>query len=202
MYYYNRGLVRSRLNDLDQAIDSYEMAFKKLDEGATDYKFQCKFNLGICYRKKGLIQKSIDNLKTAVVLKGDKAAAHNNLALTLFENKQYEDALISYSKAISFEPSGVHYNNRGLTNYFYEKYDEAKDDFDKAIELDPSDPTIYFNRGNVYLNWNENLDYLAAHSDYDKALKIAPNNPKLWHAKGLAYQGQAESLFQQNHFYD
>jgi len=126
-------------------------------------------------------------LKTAVVLKGDKAAAHNNLALTLFENKQYEDALISYSKAISFEPSGVHYNNRGLTNYFYEKYDEAKDDFDKAIEFDPSDPTIYFNRGNVYLNWNENLDYLAAHSDYDKALKIAPNNPKLWHAKGLAY---------------
>ena len=202
MYYYNRGLVRSRLNDLDQAIESYEMAFKKLDEGATDYKFQAKFNLGICYRRKGLIQKSFDNLKTAVVLKGDKAAAHNNLALTLFENKQYEDALISYSKAISFEPSGVHYNNRGLTNYFYEKYDEAKDDFDKAIELDPSDPTIYFNRGNVYLNWNENLDYLAAHSDYDKALKIAPNNPKLWHAKGLAYQGQAESLFQQNHFYD
>ena len=192
MYYYNRGLVRSRLNDLDLAIESYHKAFKELDEGQTDYKFQSLFNLGICYRRKGQINKSIDNQKSAVAMKGDKAAAHNNLALSLFENKQYEEALIHYSKAISFEPTSVHFNNRGLTNYYFENYQDAKDDFDKAIEKDQTDPTIYFNRGNVYLNWKENQNYEEAHLDYDKALQIAPNNPKLWHAKGLAYQGQAE----------
>ena len=120
-------------------------------------------------------------------MKGDKAAAHNNLALSLFENKQYEEALIHYTKAISFEPTSVHFNNRGLTNYYFEKYEDAKDDFDKALERDVTDPTIYFNRGNVYLNWKENQNYEAAHLDYDKALQIAPNNPKLWHAKGLAF---------------
>ena len=156
MYYYNRGLVRSRLNDLDLAIESYHKAFMELDEGQTDYKFQSLFNLGICYRRKGQINTSIDNLKSAVAMKGDKAAAHNNLALSLFENKQYEEALIHYSKAISFEPTSVHFNNRGLTNYYFENYQDAKDDFDKAIEKDQTDPTIYFNRGNVYLNWKEN----------------------------------------------
>ena len=128
-------------------------------------------------------------MKAAVALKGDKASIHNNLALSLFEKKQYEEALIHYTKAISFEPSSVHYNNRGLTNYYFERYEEAKEDFDKALEKDPSDPTIYFNRGNVFLNWKPEHDYTAAHVDYDQALQIAPNNPKLWHGKGLAFQG-------------
>lgn len=110
--------------------------------------------------------------------------------------------MIHYTKAISFEPTSVHFNNRGLTNYYFEKYEDAKDDFDKALERDVTDPTIYFNRGNVYLNWKENQNYEAAHLDYDKALQIAPNNPKLWHAKGLAFQGQAEKLFQETHIYD
>jgi len=29
------------------------------------------------------------------------------------------------------------------------------EDFDRALEKDPNDATIYFNRGNVFLNWNE-----------------------------------------------
>ena len=126
--------------------------------------------MGICYRRKGLIDKSIESLKAAVALKGDKAAAHNNLALSLFEKKLYEEALIHYTKAISFEPTSVHYNNRGLTNYYSERYEEAKEDFDMALERDDSDPTIYFNRGNVYLNWRPEQNYHAAHQDYDKAL--------------------------------
>ena len=105
-----------------------------------------------------------------MALKGDKAAAHNNLALSLFEKKLYEEALIHYTKAISFEPISVHYNNRGLANYYFERHEEAKADFDKALEKDSSDPTIYFNRGNVFLNWKPEQDFQSAHQDYDRAL--------------------------------
>ena len=65
-----------------------------------------------------------------------------------------------------------------------------------AREKDPNDPTIYFNRGNVFLNWEPQPQFELAHKDYDTALSIAPNNSKLWHSKGLAYQGQAEFIFQ------
>lgn len=65
----------------------------------------------------------------------------------------FEDALLHYTKAIGLSETSVHYNNRGLAQYHNDKLEDAKGDFDKAIEKDPNDPTIYFNRGNVFLNW-------------------------------------------------
>jgi tetratricopeptide (TPR) repeat protein len=90
------------------------------------------------------------------------------------------------------EAASVHFNNRGLAYYHDGKLEEAKKDFDAAIDKDPRDPTIYFNRGNVFLNWTPVQKFEEAHKDYDFALEIAPTNAKLWHSKGLAYQGQAE----------
>jgi len=55
------------------------------------------------------------------------------------------------------------------------------------LEKDPNDATIYFNRGNVFLNWKEVPKFKEAHRDYDEAIKIAPDNPKLYHSKGLAF---------------
>jgi tetratricopeptide (TPR) repeat protein len=83
----------------------------------------------------------------------------------------------------------VHFNNRGLAFYHFDQLESAKNDFDTAIEKDPRDPTIYFNRGNVYLNWKPKQKFDEAHKDYDFALEIAPTNAKLWHSKGLAFQG-------------
>ena len=111
------------------------------------------------------------------------------MALSYFENEEFTEALEHYKKAIDADPSSVHYNNRGLANYHHDKQDEAKQDFDRAIEKDPNDATIYFNRGNVFLNWKDEPNFEAAHRDYDEAIKIAPDNPKLYHSKGLAFQG-------------
>lgn len=113
-------------------------------------------------------------MKEAATLKPEKASAQNNLALSYFENEEFEEALNHYGKAIQIEPSAVHYNNRGLAHYHSDQFEEAKSDFDKAIKKDPNDATIYFNRGNVYLNWKQTQMYDKAHEDYDHALSIAP----------------------------
>lgn len=125
-------------------------------------------------------------------MKNDRASVHNNLGLSYFEKGEFEEALVHYGKAIQIEKSSVHYNNRGLANYHINRLEEAKADFDMAIQKDPNDPTIYFNRGNVFLNWQPEQLFELAHNDYDTAISIAPNNAKLWHSKGLAFQGQAE----------
>jgi tetratricopeptide (TPR) repeat protein len=101
------------------------------------------------------LDQSIEKLKKAVEMKNDRPSVHNNLGLSYFEKGEFEEALLHYGKAINHDSSSaVHYNNRGLANYHINRLAEAKEDFDKAIELDPRDPTIIFNRGNVYLNWS------------------------------------------------
>ena len=67
-----------------------------------------------------MLEKSIADLKAACTLKPDKASAQNNLALSYFEHEEFEEALTAYNKAITIEPSAVHYNNRGLANYHFD----------------------------------------------------------------------------------
>lgn len=142
------------------------------------------------------MDKSIENLKEAVAKKNDKAHVHNNLGLSYFEIGDYPNAINSYSNAIKHDnaKSAVHFNNRGLANYHNNELDNAKIDFDEAIKRDPNDPTIVFNRGNVFLNWDKKDRFEKAHRDYDKAIELAPTNAKFWHAKGLAYESEAEEL--------
>lgn len=126
-------------------------------------------------------------------MKAEKPSCHNNLGLSYFERGDFENALIHYQKAISLEESAIHYSNRGLALYHINRLDEAKKDFDRAIELDPENPTIIFNRGNVFLNC-EPRNFEKAHEDYNRALEVDPTNPKYYHAKGLAFEGQADEI--------
>ena len=118
MYHYNKGLVKSRLDNVEAAIKSYNDALTNLDPNSQpDYFYQAKFNRGICYRRLGKLQESITDLKAACQLKAEKASAQNNLALSYFENEDFEEALNHYGKAIQIDPSAVHFNNRGLAYY-------------------------------------------------------------------------------------
>mmetsp|Transcript_6828 Transcript_6828/g.11526 ORF Transcript_6828/g.11526 Transcript_6828/m.11526 type:complete len:332 (+) Transcript_6828:127-1122(+) len=197
-YFYNRALVKSRLDKVEEAIQDYKKAIDLLGTSEQDSRYQAFFNRGICFRRIGNLERSIDDFKEAIKMRNDKPSAHNNLGLSYFENEEFEEALIHYGKAIGIEPSSVHYNNRGLAYYHFDKLEEAKQDFDLAIEKDPNDPTIYFNRGNVFLNWKPEQQFDLAHQDYDTAISIDPNNAKLWHSKGLAFQGKAELVYKRS----
>jgi tetratricopeptide (TPR) repeat protein len=94
------------------------------------------------------------------------------LGLSYFEYGEFDDALACYKKAIDIEASSVHYNNRGLAYFHFDKLEEAKDDFLRAIEIDKKNPTIYFNLGNVYLNWKGKKKFDEAIKMYDTALRI------------------------------
>ena len=178
--------MKAKLEKLEEAIDDYNRAIENLSD--QDYVYQARFNKGICLRRLGRLDHSIDDLKKAVEMRPEKASAHNNLGLSYFEREDFEEALNEFTKAIDKEKHSFHYNNRGLAFYHIGKLEEAKKDYDDAIKLNPEDPFFYFNRGNVFLNQG---DYDSAHADYDRAISIQPNNPKFWHSKGLAYEGKA-----------
>jgi tetratricopeptide (TPR) repeat protein len=123
-------------------------------------------------RRLGKLEASINDFKDAIKMRPDRPSAHNNLGLSFFEYGEFDDALAHYKKAIELEPTSVHYNNRGLAYFHFDKLEEAKADFEQAISIDKKNPTIYFNLGNVYLNWKGKKKFDEAIKCYDTALRI------------------------------
>ena len=158
IYYFNRAQVKGKLDKLEECIADYQEALKNLPDAHNQYL--ANFNMGVCLRRMGKLDESIEELKKAVGLKNDKSSAHNNLGLSYFEKEDYDEALNEFTKAIALEQHPFHYNNRGLAYYHIGQYDLAKKDYDEAIKKQPDDPMVYFNRGNVFLNQGE---YELAH---------------------------------------
>lgn len=88
----------------------------------------------------------------------------------------------------------MYLNNRGLANHFLKNFDAAIADFNEAIKLEDSDPTIFYNRGNAYLNIGTEESIELAYQDFDTASTISPYIHKFWHAKGLAKQSKANCI--------
>ena len=83
------------------------------------------------------------------------------------------------------------------------EYQEAIDDFTKAIELTPANSLLaslnYFDRGNTYKNWADNLssnyeskdvandNYYHAIDDYTEVIKLDPAESAAYYNRGLVY---------------
>ncbi len=107
-YYYNRALVKAKLDRFPEAIKDYDKAIQN-DSGAgrsnDQQKYNAKFNKGICLRNIGDLDKSITVLREAVDMKSDDPSAHNNLGKSYFESKDFDNAINCYTKAI--QHSGI-----------------------------------------------------------------------------------------------
>jgi tetratricopeptide (TPR) repeat protein len=100
--------------------------------------------------------------------------------------RNYNEAIISYTKAIELDPTDrVAYNNRGRAFEELKRYEEAFADFTKAIELDPTARTGYNNRGVIYYKKNE---YQKAIADYTKAIEIDSRFIDAYTNRAKAYQ--------------
>lgn len=132
-YWFNRGIVKSKKDMIQEAVDDYGKATSLLTE--QDQQYQAYFNRGICLRRLGPdhLEESIKHLKKAVEMKNDRPSVHNNLGLSYFEKGLFEEALSHYAKAIQLEHSAVHFNNRGLAHYHINRLQEALSDFNQAI---------------------------------------------------------------------
>ena len=135
---------------------------------------------------------STELLSKAAAMDQKNPIVHNEHGLSLFEKKEYRAAIGAFGRAIDCKKSAVHYNNRGLAYYHMaDKMKEALEDFKLALQCDGGDPTVYYNRGNVYLSMNRFDEAIA---DYSEAASIKPQEPKFHHALGLTYEAKASHL--------
>ena len=89
--------MKAKLDQFEEAIKDFEKAIQNPSDAII---FYARYNKGICLRKVGLLDQSVEQLKKAVELKPENANAHNNLGLSFFERRDFDESLIEYSRAI------------------------------------------------------------------------------------------------------
>lgn len=100
--------------------------------------------------------------------------------------EKYEDARISFDKALSLDPRNVDaYICKGASFAFEGKNDEAEDCFQKAYKLDKNNAETCFNMGNISLIKDR---YGDAIKYYNYAINNGLNDGDVYFQLGLAYE--------------
>ena len=104
---------------------------------------------------------------------------------------EYENAILSYEKAIKQKPDYAEaYNNRGVAYDDLEESEKAIADYSKAIELKPDYANAYYNRGCTYDDLGESEKAIA---DYSKAIELKPDYAEAYNNRGVTYRKLGES---------
>lgn len=142
--------------------------------------------LGIITAQTGRLDEAADLLGKVAQLRRNDPAAHNNFGNVLRDLSRYEEALLSYERALRLKPAYAEAcYNRGLTLYHLKRYEEAIASYDRAIRLKPDHAAAFNNRG-VALRELGRLD--EAIDSYDRALALAPNHASAHNNRGVALQ--------------
>jgi hypothetical protein len=129
------------LGEYQRAIDIYTAVLKSEPTDPALY-----LQRGKAYDKLGSQDKAARDLAEAQTL--GKKLGEGPYAQTLFDQKQYDEALAIYDKLISEHPkSATPYVTRGKCYAAMGRYQTSIKDFDRAISLYPKFGEAYYRRG-------------------------------------------------------
>jgi tetratricopeptide (TPR) repeat protein/tRNA A-37 threonylcarbamoyl transferase component Bud32 len=113
------------------------------------------------------------------------ARAYNRRGLAHAATRNYEQAMVAYTKAIQLDPHYAEvYINRSTAHLLMENYGQAVADCNQALELAPDFVAAYTNRGIAYTGLR---DYTRALADYDQAIALTPHNVYAYYNQGNTY---------------
>ena len=103
--------------------------------------------------------------------KTDEGAAHFAAGVQAADQRQYDQAIIEFTKAIEIDPKDIPaIENRAYMYLALQKNAEAVVDFTQVIELAPGQTTSYLGRGQAETNLKQ---FEPALSDLSKAIELA-----------------------------
>jgi TonB family protein len=130
------------------------------------------------------------NQSNKLSIMSPQAIQYGQQGKMLANNKNYEEAISYYNKAIQLMPANIHFLcDRGRSYLLNGKNSEAMADFNRAIELDPNASNAYFYRGAVYMK-EEKVD--KAIIEFNMATQIMPDLAEAYLYRGIAFEKKGE----------
>ena len=147
------NLQESRLNSTnhDQAAMLFDRAIQSLELGQQDKAMDelrqvvslapslsvPHNNLGILYKRKGLLDKAIEEYQQALRLKPDYAEAYNNLGIAYREKGMFKEAETAYREALRLKSDLVetHFNLGVLCELYLNRPAEAVQHYKDYLRL-------------------------------------------------------------------
>ncbi|HEY3357717.1 MAG TPA: tetratricopeptide repeat protein [Polyangia bacterium] len=106
---------------------------------------------GLIYRERGLLVEAEADLKEAIALKKNVAAAHAALAIVYDLTERGEPADAAHRRAVELAPQNpVYLNNLGFSLFLRGKHRDAVSVYLKAARLDPMNRRVRNNLGYAY----------------------------------------------------
>lgn len=139
--WFNLGIVCTKLQLLDDAVDAYEKAIQ-LHPGF----FEAHGNLGTVFQQQGLLDKAIHAYQQGLNINPQDARGYFNLGTALRDNGDLGAAVQAYEKAIALFPNYVDaYNNLGETLRDQGDMQAAVSAYQKALSLHPQHAKAHYN---------------------------------------------------------
>lgn len=107
----------------------------------------------------------------------------------LKSDKEYEQAVKLYTRAIDYAPVGRWLRSRAWNLKKLQRYDESLRDLDDLLRITPEDTALLKNRGNLYIKMR---NYPAAIADYEHALVSAPDDSNATNSLGWIHNKQGK----------
>ncbi|MEX1026601.1 MAG: tetratricopeptide repeat protein [Candidatus Paceibacterota bacterium] len=174
--YWRAATLYESVGRGEQAIESYDMAMHF-------YLQRESRNISFHWRLRGLAQgSSRTRARPSLAAKWASQAADRlsedssavvTLGIVLRENKQLEQALERFNRAIELDPDNNEaYHCRGNVYWDQGRHSDAIADYTKALKLNPGHAWSWCNRGKIYMDHLQR--YEEALADFDKAIQLRP----------------------------
>ncbi|MCH7402988.1 tetratricopeptide repeat protein [Belliella kenyensis] len=177
----NRGIVQSRLNNFEAAIDD----FSNILSIGSSIDSTAYFQRGLSYLDNGENYKALNDAENLLKESPESWKSYFLLGLTKERLKDYDAALKAFEKGLSYNPTNADLIVNMATILYYQKdYNRAIELLENAEKSNPEEANIYNLRSMIAF---DNDRYQEALSWVEKAISINPRVSFYHNNRGLYY---------------
>lgn len=139
----NRGLCLYEMGRYQDAMKDFDWLASGNVGKAIDY-----VRRGDCLSRMGRPEEALKAYENALAKDANEGKAYNNRAMIYFNQKNYDQAISDYTKALELasKPDGQVLKNRGATYLLKGDYAAAIQDFDQSVAAGHNEGDLYYYR--------------------------------------------------------